>query len=528
MQKFSFIFILFSCFFHATSIFANESICHVITDRKIYITNEVVYGIISFENQNIDGKVLRLHFKKLDSEKIINNFGIKFNKYTASFYIPITSEYESGTYKIELWACKTENKRGASLIHLGNSYIDIINNESSDINRNAFFEMSQPNECEYVKDAFKTIFKKSPDNQVIASFSEADSLILVSGNDNFGQEINITTLKPGLTQNIIKTLSEKIFSNFFVVDGKDQRKFLLLGLYSNQATKMFISNSNDTGSSIFLFDNYEGAHKFNLFGLNSNNIRFAELPTSNEKVEKKPVNDVQWNEILKAMSDGKMRTEIHQYFDVNVIKMSPPQPLAKNKLPKPFKSIITTNYKKFADFQTFCKENSLELKFDKKEDKTIAYLIPPPRFSHSLDARWDNPIFIIDGKCVTDAAIAGQIKHEDIKKFNIYLDMKEITPWIYSFGSNGVIEIETSKNNIESPEILVYGLQNNIAYPQNIMISEAGNHNPMLFPTHYWNQATESQKLQNIPQPSHQKGVKYTLFYRQNNKIKYTDIIVEP
>ena len=96
---------------------------------------------------------------------------------------------------------------------------------------------------------------------------------------------------------------------------------------------MFISNSNDTGSSIFLFDNYEGAHKFNLFGLNSNNIRFAELPTSNEKVEKKPVTDEQWNKILKAMSEGKMRAEIHQYFDVNIIKMSPPHPLAKIKLP---------------------------------------------------------------------------------------------------------------------------------------------------------------------------------------------------
>ena len=122
--------------------FANEAICHVVTDRKVYMTNEVVYGSVIFENQYINGKVVRVIFKKIDQEKSLSEFCIKFDKNAASFYIPITSEYDSGTYQIEFWACKTENKRGASLIHLGNSFLNIVNIEDAIPNRNAFYDFA--------------------------------------------------------------------------------------------------------------------------------------------------------------------------------------------------------------------------------------------------------------------------------------------------------------------------------------------------------------------------------------------------
>lgn len=505
--------------------FGNESTCHVILDRKTYITNEIAYGSMIFGNQNMDTKVMRIHLMKADSDKILYDFCIKFDKKTASFYIPITAQYESGTYTLEFWACKTENKRGASLIHLGNTFLNILNTEDQNPNRNAFYNFISVNDCVKTMETGKKPIQKSGDN-LILNASIADSLVLVCGSDERDEEINIATLNTGLTPNIIQALSDKIFTNVFVKDQLDQRKFVLLGLFSNVASKMFISNSNESGSSIFLFDNYEGPHKFNLFGLNSQNIQFIPMPKSADKTDKKPVDEVQWSAILKSWETAKKREEIHQHFDVSSVKMSAPIPLPKNKLPKPFKSIITTNYKKFSDFQAFCKENSLELKFDKKNDKTIAYLIPPPRFSHSLDARWDNPIFIIDGKCVTDASVAAKLKHEDIKKLNIHLDMKEITPWVYSFGSNGVIEIETSKNNIESPETLVYGFQNKISLPQQLISAEKSSNKPILLPTHYWNTNVSSKVEELIHLPSQQKGIKYFIFFKQDGKIKYQEVIM--
>ena len=100
--------------------------------------------------------------------------------------------------------------------------------------------------------------------------------------------------------------------------------------------------------------------------------------------------------------------------------------------------------------------------------------------------KWENPFFLIDGKAVNDYKKISLLKPEDIKAMYIYYDKKEIVPWIYAFGSNGVVVIETKTNNNTSSLFKLNGFQNGVTDGQTIISEASTNGKPVLIPTLMW------------------------------------------
>ena len=459
-------------------------------DRNNYSTGEIANGYFLVQGITFHNKTLKLEVRNAVSKEIVYQSNVKVANNERGFYIPILPEFKSGTYLLDFFACTVTNVTTRAVVAVATTTINIINSNENKLNREAFLENKINDDLAVTENkSFKISSNFSPiDKKYNVSFNpiNGDTIKLVIAGDTKLNNLNIKIEQKNWTQLFVNSFSEKIFQKIKVSDDKDQKQFGLLGLYTNDANKMFISKTDALGNAIFILDDYEGVHNFNLFAYQNYNIKAEESEYSVMNSDLVAVSDDTWKNIQADADEAQKRNEIHHYFEVNTFGLKSPVLMKKNVLPKPFWSYNPSNFKKFPDLLTFCKENSLELRFYNSKDGIAANLSPPPRFTNAYDVKWENPFFLIDGKAVNDYKKISLLKPEDIKAMYIYYDKKEIVPWIYAFGSNGVVVIETKTNNNTSSLFKLNGFQNGVTDGQTIISEASTNGKPVLIPTLMW------------------------------------------
>lgn len=473
-----------------TTAFANNAKIYVLLDRYNYSSGEVVHGYILVQNVIMQNKTMKLEVRNVVTNETVYQSNIKIINNESGFYIPVLPEIKSGTYLVDFFVCTVENVTTRFVIPAATTSINIINNTDANLIRESFFEKKISNSnIVKVNQELKTNSNFLSDEkkyQISFSHSAGDSIKLIVAGETNISSINIIAEQKNWNQAYVNSFAEKIFQKIKVSDDKDQKQFGLLGLYTNDADKMFISKSDAEGSAIFLLDDYQGLHSFNLFAYQNYSVKPMQNDYSATFTDLTPISDIGWNQLQADASESRKRDEIHHYFEVNTFGLKSPALMKKSILPKPFWSYNPSNYKKFPDLQTFCKENELELRFNAKKEGTTATLSPPPRFTNAYDVKWENPFFLIDGKAENDYKKIASIKPDDIAALYIYYDKKEIIPWLYAFGSNGVVVIETKINPNPIPTFRLNGFQNSVMDGQTIISEAKSNGKPVLIPTLYW------------------------------------------
>lgn len=466
----------------------------LLLDRQSYGTGEIAYGYFTVEGATMQNKSLRFEVVNISNDETVYQASIKVKNNGGSFYIPISEDMKSGTYAIEVYVCTVENVTTRNIIPAANAKINIINGSESKLLRESFYDQvssSQnslnPSTSLKISTEFNST-TKSHDISLSNSINDTIRFIAAADIGKFNMSIEEKTWN----QTYINSFSEKIFHVVHVSDDKDQKQFGLIGLYSDNADKMFISKSDIDGKAIFLLDDFEGSHGFNLFVYQNYAVKTFS-PLKRYKDLFKPVSDNTWNVIQAEAEEIMRRNNIHHYFEVNTFGLKSPSLMKKHAAPKPFWNITPSTYKIFPELQSFCKENSLELRFKSVNDKIVPALSPPPRFTNTYEkVEWEYPLFIIDGKPENDFKKIASMKPQDINSMEIYYEKREIIPWLYAFGSNGVVKMDTKNKPNINPELRINGYQSQYNDHHNIIGDAKANNKPILIPTILWKNNIEN------------------------------------
>lgn len=515
-----YLYILFSLLL-AQSLSSQDIKTILILDRQNYGTGEMVQGFVAIEGCKLHNKSFRLEVTSISTGENVFQTSLKVKDNGATFYIPVTSDLRSGTYAVEIFACTVENVTNRNIVHVATSNFNVVNTGDSKLSKESFFEIKNGSLPSLTKGTLNINTKYVPTDKsfnISLASSTSDTLRFMAAIDN--NTINISEEIKAWNPTTVNAMTEKLFYVLNVSDDKSQKQFGLVGLYSENADKLFISKSDANGAAIFLFDDYEGSHGFNLFVYQNYSAKsISNLKNVREKYS--PVSESQWIKIQDEAQDILKRENIHHYFEVNTFVLKNPMLMKKHAAPKPYANITPSTYKKFPDLQTFCKENSLELRFRTNKDKVTTTLSPPPRFTNTYEKiEWENPFFIIDGKVENDYKKIASMKPEDILSLQIFYDKKEVTPWMYAFGSNGVVKIETKNKINSSSQLRINGYQNQFTDHQSLIAEAKTNNKPILIPTLFWKSKEDvSSPSISVMDNADKMNKSVFLLYSSNNKL---------
>lgn len=477
-----------------TTINAQSTNIYLILDRENYGTGEVANGVLVIDGVKIHNKALHIEVRNAQTGNLVHNTSSKIYNNQSSFYIPLSSELPSGTYTIDTYVCTIENVTNRNIVDLASTTINLINLRETKLSKETFFEVVKESKLSGDNAGFKVSSfydKVNETYKVRFSSPRMDSIKFIAATSD--RNLNIQHTRRNWAQSFAQSFSEKLFYVLYMSDDKGQKQFGLVGLYSPVSEKLFISKSDSEGKAIFILDDYEGVHGFNLFVYQNNSVKPV-FPDKKSSLTLSGLSEISWDKMQKDATLIRKRDNIHQYFEVVTFGLRNPILMKKNDVPKPYSSFNPTTYKKFPDLQTFCKENALELRFRTDKSNTVATLSPPPRFTNTYEKiEWTNPFFIVDGKPETDYKKISDMKPEQITSMQIFYDKKEIIPWVYAFGTNGIITIDTKNKNNVTPQMKINGFQNQFTEHQTIISEAKLSGKPALIQTLLWKNIEHGQ-----------------------------------
>jgi hypothetical protein len=484
-------------------------------DRNHYFSGETLHGSISISGVDATSKVLRCEILEVASGKEMNSFYIRLDECgKAAFYVPILFEYKSGVYSFEFSACEdiakfqakdvnlsqtTTSKNIRSdkqILNIGGGHFNILNIDSGLDNDLKLIKpvkdvLNGDNDAEEIIKIIKND-ESSLDFKILKSTNEQIHLVAVLDKYHRAGGRNIKIVSHNWTQEEVNAWEEKIFLQIKVEGINKERKFNLLGLYNHSFYKTFFSTSSQDGNAIFLLDDYDGSHNYQLLWHFSEAKDISLLAEKYETIIPEYEDKPDFGIVEKYYEDARKRMKIHSVYGVSTFKIESKKLKTSDNVPEHQKFFLTKEYKKFVDFKSFCKENSIPLTFINDENTVSAVLMPPSIYSKSYNAKWQNPLFMIDGKVSRNYGLISGMKMEDIDQLKIYYDIKEIKPWVGVFGSQGVIEISTNKSSNyfsnfgEGKSIAQSGFQQPILCNQEICQMYGDMDLPVFLPTVLW------------------------------------------
>ena len=559
MKKMKYLTVFVLVVFSSFTMLANDVLIHVIMDRLVYAKGEIAYGTIMVEGANLNHKIIKVEAKNIQNGKKIFDACIRMNNNLGEFYIPILSEYEAGAYTLtflglvdhkKILKIKNENlsdnilpkfsldnkypHRDEEIVQLASCLFNILG-EPNEKKANIKHYYNPLSTFSFLNNDSLNILEVSNSEKSITFHPkglETEKIGLVAVTDASQKEfgIQIITIRLDWDQAIFNNLSDKLFSSLNVKNKSNQKKFNLIGLYSDAAGYTFTSKSDETGEVIFKYHDFEGNQSFQLLVMNieSEEIQIDSVPML--AISSALYQEIQESKLNDIINDASLRKDIHTYFSIQTFDTEPPVRINKFDKEEAQKSYIIKNYKKFSDLKTFCLENDIPLTFMNKNNEYKAILSPSATYSKAFGVSWEKPLFLLDGRICKNIKQISTLKMEDIVQVNIYFDTKETKEWMSAFGNQGIITISTKepKHNLKEMGVLTLsGLQPKITpieeLKQNALILDL----PFLSPTIYWKTQIDNSYTTNILKNSDRTPKILSVFYKKNGKFFFSKALID-
>ena len=499
---------------------------HVLLDRNIGCTGEIVNGYLLFEGLNVTNKVIRVSMYDYPGGKQVFEFFVKAQNNAADFYIPITADLKSGSYVLQFSICAVLNNE-RRIYHLAHAVLNIINSEKPDLDNTAYYKKCVESNTHlnlvnnFDKNNFKNALTKDSKGEFTLKGVEYDKIKFVYIGESAPKDLNTNSTPITTNETEVNKWSEQIFYEVKLNRKNQSNQINFVGLYSAMAEKMFIAMTDISGKAIFLIDDFQSSHGFDLIGHPEQKVELAPITLSSEDIKDFKICPFSNSTILQSeLSDFKKRNLINRYFNVSYFSLINPALMAKYEGIKPQHSYKISNYKKFPNLASFCKENSIPLKFNTYAGTMEAILTPPPRYGKKFDAEWPNPLFIVDGTFEADYQKLAAMKIDDLVQFDIYFDLTEIRKWLNIFGRQGVVKITTKNRDKTTFPVNLHGFLPERTKTDVLLKDFNENNKPLVMPTLLWttdeNALSGAAKL--LEKAGALKNKNMIVFFNQGNK----------